>query len=105
MRPGTFIWGVAGFFMCFYFLLTMTEFSIWPVDPNLGRVVWTLIGMFVMAISMIVAASPDEPIPWNFPMLFGLGILGVIFCIQPLIGAGQIGTTIIGLFRRKKVKD
>jgi len=106
LRPATFGCGLAAFFTCFLILLNMEKYSIWPIDANLGLVVQNLIGMIITALTMLVAVRPDDPIPWHFITLFGLGFLIVFFCPFPLIGALQIFVTIFGLlFGRKKVKN
>ena len=106
LRPFTFGCGFAAFFVSFLILLNIEKYSIWPSDVNFGFVVQNLVGMIITALTMIVAVRPDDPIPWRFLTLFGLGFLIVFFCPFPLIGALQIVVTIFAmLFGRKKVKD
>ena len=106
LRPATFGCGFAAFFTSFLILLNMEKYSIWPIDAKLGFVAQNFIGMVITGLTMLVAVRPDDPIPWRFITLFGLGFLIVFFCPFPLIGALLIVVTIFGmLFGRKKVKD
>jgi len=106
LRPATFGCGFAAFFICFLFLLNIREFSIWPIDADIGFVVQNLVGMVITMLTMLVAVRPDDPIPWHFIILFGFGFFILIFCPLFLIGVLQILITIFSLlFEPKKVNE
>jgi len=106
LRPATFGCGLWAFSICFLILFNIEKYSIWPIDAKMGFVVLNLVGMIIPGLMMLVAVRPDDPIPWHFMTLFGLGFLILFFCPLPLVGVLQIGVTIFGmLFGRKKFND
>ena len=50
------------------------------IDPNvLDPVLELIVGLVVVAITLLVGIRPDEPIPFHWLILFILGVLLVVF--------------------------
>jgi hypothetical protein len=73
-----------------------TQYQIIPIDVGLNIVVAFLIGLVIVIITLLTAIKPNDPIPFNWIILFILAILMIIF-VDILAGILVLIAFLIGL--------
>ncbi|MFX0019885.1 MAG: hypothetical protein ACFFAK_08625 [Promethearchaeota archaeon] len=83
-----------------YLILRLTEigtrYQLFPIDIGLHFVVAIIIGFAVAIITLLAGIKPNNPIPFNWIMLFILAVLMIIF-VDILAGILVLIAFLIGL--------
>ena len=102
MKLFTISGGFLGLMYCFWEILSM-HFTynsllnlftqIFNIDGYLGYI----LGMFISALTLLVAFKPGDPLPWHWLLLLLFSILLMTF-VHVIAGLPIFGAGIIGLF-------
>ncbi|MGB5910752.1 MAG: hypothetical protein WBH31_06115 [Promethearchaeia archaeon] len=83
-----------------YLILRLTEigirYQLFPIDIGIHWVAAIIIGFAVAIITLLAGIKPNDPIPFNWIMLFILAILMIIF-VDTLAGVLVLIAFLIGL--------
>ncbi|MBA7545692.1 hypothetical protein ES705_38064 [subsurface metagenome] len=94
--------GFLGFMYCFYGIVNMYFMydsfislltQLFKIDGFFGYV----LGMFIAALTLLIAFKPDDPFPWHWLLLLLFSILLMIFC-HIIAGIPVLIAGVIGLF-------
>jgi len=87
----TCIYGVI--FALIYFF-TIGELSLFPIDCKIGEIILCMMGLIFIGLAILVAAKPDDPLPWSWFTTIILG--GVLVGIEiSIVGFRIPGVTLI----------
>ncbi len=83
-----------------YLILRLTEigtrYQLFPIDIGIHWVAAIIIGFAVAIITLLAGIKPNDPIPFNWIMLFILAVLMIIF-VDILAGILVLIAFLIGL--------
>jgi hypothetical protein len=83
-----------------YLILRLTEigtqYQLFPIDIGIHWIAAIIIGFAVAIITLLAGIKPNDPIPFNWIMLFILAILMIIF-VDILAGVLVLIAFLIGL--------
>ena len=83
-----------------YLILRLTEigtrYQVFPINLGLNFVLAIIIGFAVAIITLLAGIKPNNPIPFNWIMLFILAVLMIIF-VDVLAGVLVLIAFLIGL--------
>ncbi|MHA2008934.1 MAG: hypothetical protein ACXABO_16050 [Promethearchaeota archaeon] len=102
MKILTIIGGFLGFIYCYYGILNM-RFVYKDVMHLLAQLIdfegflGYFTGMFIAALTLLVAFKPNDPIPWNWILLLTSAILLMVNA-HVIAGIPVLFAAIIGLF-------
>ena len=73
-----------------------TQYQVYPINVGLNIVVGFIIGLVIVIITLLAGIKPNDPIPFNWIILFILAILMIIF-VDILAGVLVLIAFLIGL--------
>ena len=73
-----------------------TQYQIYPIQLGINDIVAVIIGFVVAIITLLAGVKPNDPIPFNWIMLFILAVLMIIF-VDILAGVLVLIAFLIGL--------